>query len=288
MKTEDLPGGRGGTMGVAKVSRSAGVALLGLVTLLGTPGMARAGKLSWLDDVMQEVIVEARAGGKGVAREVGGDGARAELRRAGRMLLTRDADEGLEHLIRQSNEMARAARRIDRPAEALLEGRFSRLLRHDPQTLRTFSALELAEKRLVVELGETAQLLARRYPAEAETMVRKLGPEGLTAVRVFGDDVAEVLVKEGPESLGSCARRDVEGGRSSRIRCCPTRRSSPPRACSRSSWPTRKSSSITPAGRRSSPYASSPGRAFSSHRPSGAVLFVAWIKASARHWPPMD
>jgi hypothetical protein len=33
-------------------------------------------------------------------------------------------------------------------------------------------------------------------------MVRRLGPEGLTAVRVFGDDVAEVLVKEGPESLG--------------------------------------------------------------------------------------
>jgi hypothetical protein len=32
-------------------------------------------------------------------------------------------------------------------------------------------------------------------------MVRKLGPEGLTAIRVYGDDVAEVLIKEGPESL---------------------------------------------------------------------------------------
>ena len=49
------------------------------------------------------------------------------------------------------------------------------------------------EKRLVVELGETAQVLARRYPREAETMVRRLGPEGLSAVRVFGDDVAELV-----------------------------------------------------------------------------------------------
>ncbi len=72
-------------------------------------------------------------------------------------------------------------------------------------------ALKPAEKRLVVELGETAQVLARRYPHEAETMVRRLGPEGLTAVRVFGDDVAEVLVKEGPESLG-VLRKTGRGG----------------------------------------------------------------------------
>ncbi len=137
--------------------------------------------------------------------------ARAEVRRAGRLFLAHEADEGLEHLIRQSDELARAGRRIDRPAEALLESRFSRLLRQDPQTLRTFAALEPAEKRLVVELGETAQRLARRYPAEAETMVRRLGPEGLTAVRVFGDDVAEVLVKEGPESLG-VLRKAGRGG----------------------------------------------------------------------------
>ena len=42
-------------------------------------------------------------------------------------------------------------------------------------------------------------------------MVRRLGPEGLTAVRVFGDDVAEVLVKEGPESLG-VLRKAGRGG----------------------------------------------------------------------------
>jgi hypothetical protein len=118
------------------------------------------------------------------------------------LFLGHDADEGLEYLVRRSEELARASRRVERPTEALLQTRFSRLLKQDPQTLRAFSALEPAEKRLVVELGETAQRLARRYPQEAETMVRQLGPEGLTAVRVFGDDVAEVLVKEGPESLG--------------------------------------------------------------------------------------
>jgi hypothetical protein len=175
---------------------------LALLMVSGLAGPARAGKMSWLDDVVQEVIVEAKAGGKGLAREIGGDGAKAEVRRAGRLFLAHDADEGLEHLVRQSEELARAGRRVERPAEALLQSRFSRLMRQDPQTLRTFAALAPAEKRLVVELGETAQILARRYPAEAETMVRRLGPEGLTAVRVYGDDVAEVLAKEGTESIG--------------------------------------------------------------------------------------
>ena len=211
MMYEDLRNSGVNSMKTALTMRPAGVMVLGLVTLLGIPGSVWAGKLSWLDDVVHEVIVEAKSGGKGLVREVGGDGARAEIRRSGRLFLAHEADEGLEHLIRQSDELARAGRKLDRPAEALLESRFSRLLRQDPQTLRTFAALEPAEKRLVVELGETAQRLARRYPAEAETMVRRLGPEGLTAVRVFGDDVAEVLVREGPESL-SVLRRAGRGG----------------------------------------------------------------------------
>jgi hypothetical protein len=198
-------------MAMARAARRAGVLALAMLMLAGLSGPARAGKLSWLDEVVQEVIVEAKAGGKGLVREIGGDGAKLEARRAGRLFLAHEADEGLEHLVRQSDELARAARRVDRPAEALLESRFSRLMRQDPQTLRTFSALPAAEKRLVVELGETAQLLARRYPAEAETMVRRLGPEGLTAVRVYGDDVAEVLAKEGTESLGVLRRTGRAG-----------------------------------------------------------------------------
>ena len=180
-----------------------------VMLVLVLPGAANAGKLSWLDDLVQDVILEAKAGGKGLVR--GGDGARTEIRSVGRLFVTHEADETLEQLVRRSDELARAGRRVEQPAEALLQARFSRLLKQDAQTLRVFEALKPAEKRLVVELGETAQILARRYPHEAETMVRRLGPEGLTAVRVFGDDVAEVLVKEGPESLG-ILRKTGRGG----------------------------------------------------------------------------
>jgi hypothetical protein len=183
----------------------------GLVMLLGLPSMALAGKMSWLDDVVHQVLVEARGGGKGLAHRGGAEGARAELRGAGRLFLGHDADQGLEHLVRRSEDLARSGGRFERPAEAVLQARFSRLLEQDPRALRAFAALEPAEKRLVVELGETAQRLARRYPAEAEAMVRRLGPEGLSAVRVFGDDVAEVLDKEGPQSLG-VLRKAGRGG----------------------------------------------------------------------------
>ena len=190
--------------------RQFAAALLAVTALVvALPGAAHAGKLSWLDDLVQDVILEAKAGGKSLVR--GGDGARTEIRGAGRLFVTHEADETLEQLVRRSDELARAGRRVEQPTEALLQARFSRLLKQDPQTLRAFEALQPAEKRLVVELGETAQVLARRYPHEAETMVRRLGPEGLTAVRVFGDDVAEVLVKEGPESL-SVLRKTGRGG----------------------------------------------------------------------------
>jgi hypothetical protein len=180
-----------------------------VIMVLVLPGVAHAGKLSWLDDLVQDVILEAKAGGKGLVR--GGDGARTEIRGVGRLFVTHGADETLERLVRRSDELTRAGRRIEQPTEALLQARFSRLVKQDTQTLRVFEALKPAEKRLVVELGETAQILARRYPREAETMVRTLGPEGLTAVRVFGDDVAEVLIKEGPESLG-VLRKTGRGG----------------------------------------------------------------------------
>jgi hypothetical protein len=190
--------------------RQFAAALLAVAALIvALPAAAHAGKLSWLDDLVQDVILEAKAGGKTLVR--GGDGARTEIRGAGKLFVTHQADETLEQLVRRSDELARAGRRVEQPTEALLQARFSRLLKQDPQTLRVFEALQPAEKRLVVELGETAQVLARRYPHEAEKMVRRLGPEGLTAVRVFGDDVAEVLVKEGPESLG-VLRKTGRGG----------------------------------------------------------------------------
>lgn len=179
--------------------RSVGAVAVAMLAVATLAGPARAGKVAWLDDLMQQVIAEAKAGGKNVAREIGGDGASAGARRLFPRL---DANETLEQLVRQSDELALAGRKVEQPAEALLESRFSRLMRQDPQAVHTFAGLPAAEKRLVVELGETAQKLARRYPESAEAMVRQLGPEGLTAVRVYGDDVAEVLAKEGPESLG--------------------------------------------------------------------------------------
>ena len=81
----------------------------------------------------------------------------------------------------------------------------------DAEGAKTFAALAPAEKRLVVEMGETAQLLAHRYPGQAERMIKELGTEGMSAVRVFGDDVAEVIVKEGPQSVG-ILRKTGRGG----------------------------------------------------------------------------
>jgi hypothetical protein len=190
------------------LSLVAGYAAIALM-LFGLARPAQAGKLSWLDDIVREVIAEAKSGSKALAR--GSEGAHVELRAAGRLFAGRDAEEGLEQLVKRSDELARAGRRIDRPSEALLQSRFSRLLRSDPAALRTFSALAPAEKRLVVEMGEAARRLAQRYPEQAETMVRQLGPEGLSAVRVFGDDVAEVMIKEGPESV-NILRKTGKGG----------------------------------------------------------------------------
>ncbi len=182
------------------------LAALGLA--LAVPAPARAGKLSWLDEVVQEVVREAEAGGKVVVR--GGDGASTALRGT-RRLFAREADEGLEVLARRSDDLARAGHKAETAGEALLQKRFTRLLPHDPDSVRTFAALAPAEKRLVVEMGETAQRLARRYPGQAEGMIRALGTEGLSAVRVFGDDVAEVLVKEGTGGLG-VLRKTGRGG----------------------------------------------------------------------------
>jgi hypothetical protein len=180
---------------------------LALAFAVVVPGWAYAGKVAWLDDVVQEVLFEARTG----ARAGLGEGSTATLTRSTGRLFAREANEGLESLARRSDALARSARRVESPSDALLQARFSRLIRPEPETARAFAALAPAEKRVVVEMGEAAQQLARRYPGQAETMVRKLGTEGLAAVRVYGDDVAEVVVKEGPESLG-VLRKTGRGG----------------------------------------------------------------------------
>jgi hypothetical protein len=188
----DVPNRRSWLAGLACT-----VAALTMALVVPTP--AHAGKLSWLDDVVQEVVRETRAGGKAVVR--GTDGASTSLRASGRLFI-HEADEGLETLAKRSDDLARASRQVEDVSESLLQKRFSRLIPRDAEAARTFSKLAPAEKRLVVEVSEAAEAIARRYPGEAEGMIRALGTEGLSAVRVFGDDVAEVIVKEGPASVG--------------------------------------------------------------------------------------
>ncbi|WP_165070760.1 hypothetical protein [Paludisphaera rhizosphaerae] len=178
-----------------------------LVTTAFATTPVQAGPFSWLDEVVQQIIVEAR-GSKAIIR--GGDAATAEARGVGK-LFTRGSEEGLETLVKQSDELATAARRVEHPSELLLETEFRQLVGRDAEAMKTFKALKPAEKRVVVEMGESARRIAQRYPQEAEAMIRQLGPEGLTAVRAFGDDVAEVIVKEGPESLG-VLRKTGRGG----------------------------------------------------------------------------
>ena len=175
--------------------------VLGLLAMLALAAPARAGKVSWLDEVVRSAVREAEVGARVESRAV---------RSTGR-LFAREAEESLEGLARRSDDLARAARRVEEPAEVALRTRFAKLTRAEPEMARTFAALAPAEKRLVVEMGETAQALAIRYPGQAETMIKKLGVEGLSAARAYGDDVAEVITKEGPKSV-SVLRKTGRGG----------------------------------------------------------------------------
>jgi hypothetical protein len=178
-----------------------------LVVLLAAPGTAWAGRLSWLDEVVQQVVRETEVGGRAVARGSDNGG-----RVVGRLFVREAADEGLDVVARRAEDLAKAGKSAGAaPTEALLRQRFARLVKDQPELAKTFAALAPAEKRLVVEMGETAQRLAVRYPGQAEVMIRELGTEGLTAVRVYGDDVAEALAKEGPSALG-VLRKTGRGG----------------------------------------------------------------------------
>src|SRR3712207_2939435 len=85
----------------APISMALGLLALGL---LAWPSPARAGKLSWMDEIVQQVVRDARAEGKTAARGTG-------------RLFVREADEGLEAVAKRADDLARAGRRIDEPAE---------------------------------------------------------------------------------------------------------------------------------------------------------------------------
>ena len=185
------------------------IALLAVTVV--TPALA-GGRVAWLDEILRKVVREAeaetRVEGKLTAKETANSA--GALMRDGR-LLVRESDAGLETLMRRSEALARTAPTAATPTEAILASRFASLMRRDPEAARVFAKLAPAERKLVVEVGETAQRLARRYPSEAEAMIRSLGAEGLAATRVFGDEVAPILAREGPESLSVLRKTGREG-----------------------------------------------------------------------------
>ncbi len=202
-------------------NRSISAGFLGLAAIaafFGFADSARAGKLGWLDDVVREVVREARVEGKtsargierGIARE-SAEGVEKLAVKSSTRILAREGEEGLDVVARGFERFGRAGRELERPSEALLDARFARLGALDPEMIKTFRSLDGAEKRLVVEMGETAQMLAREFPNEAEAMIRKLGPEGMSAARAFGPEVAATVAKEGPETLG-ILRKTGRGG----------------------------------------------------------------------------
>jgi hypothetical protein len=185
-----MPGvfnGIGRTVGYRSTVRLV-MAVGSLLAICGTS--AQAGVLSWLDDVVQASVKKADP-----------DLARS---RSARLFAKESAElgeDGLGVMVRRSEDLGRSVRTIDEPADTLLQARFDRMVDGDPEMAREFARLSPAERKFVVNMGEAAQDLARRYPGRADSMIRNMGAEGLSAVAVYGDDVAAVLAAEGPQAV---------------------------------------------------------------------------------------
>lgn len=188
---------------------------LAACALLAAQGRAHAGKLSWLDDLIERVVLEAKAEAKASARGAEKALARSAekpLVRSGAKYFARSADDGIETAAREFDGfLKRGGRTEHSAAEALLDARFSKLASREPRLTSAFRTLSVSEKRVVVEMSETAQAIARRFPDEAETIIRKLGPEGMAAARIYGPDVARTIAQEGPETVG-ILRKTGAGG----------------------------------------------------------------------------
>lgn len=163
---------------------------LALLLLFSTGLDAQAGSLSWLDDLIQTSVRQADP--------------QLAAKRTGR-LFAREAEElgeeGLGVLSRRSEELSRSARKLDEPGDALLTARFEKLIANNSDLAGDFARFSPAEKKMIVQMGEAAQSLARRYPGRADEMIRAMGADGLAAVGTYGDDVAQVLAAEGPQAV---------------------------------------------------------------------------------------
>ncbi|MFM7315958.1 MAG: hypothetical protein ACKO5E_03325 [bacterium] len=170
--------------------RSNNKILIFSIAILFQSTMALAGSLSWLDDVIQASMRQADP------KLVSSRPARLFNRETSEL-----GDDGLGILARRSDELSGLARKSEEPAAGLVDARFSRLVGNDENLARDFARLTPSEKKLAVVMGEAAQKIARRFPGQADTMIRKMGADGLSAVAVYGDDVAEVLATEGPQAV---------------------------------------------------------------------------------------
>lgn len=151
---------------------------------------AFAGSLSWLDDFVQASMRQADP------KMVSSRPARLFARETAEL-----GDDSLSILARRTDELSGLARKTEEPGAGLMDARFSRLVGNDENMARDFAKLTPSEKKLAVVLGEAAQKIARRFPGQADTMIRKMGADGLSAVAVYGDEVAEVLAIEGPQAV---------------------------------------------------------------------------------------
>jgi hypothetical protein len=167
------------------------VALVGLAISVFTSAPAYAGKMSALEGLVRAVMEDSRAEAKAGAKI------------AGEAHLLRGGEELFENAARQHELMLRTAGRMAELDERAIAKRLAKLaVPANSEAVRALEALSVPERHFVVEAAETAGALCRKYPGQATSMIRQLGPEGLSYVRVYGDDVAQIVLKEGPESLG--------------------------------------------------------------------------------------
>ena len=166
--------------------------VLSVLTLVAAPARADV-KTRVYDKMMELIVTEARASGREAPDAAGSVALRA-------------TNQSFEAMLRSYDELtaraaARGGRTLNTPSELVLEQRFRALSKGDAQLAEVFARLAPAEKKMLVELGETAGDLVRATPGNPAALVEALGPQGLAAVRAYGPDVAEVIVREGPESL---------------------------------------------------------------------------------------
>lgn len=199
-KVEHMAGSIEGLRVIPDTRRSIRIAFFAVAIGAILPGVASAGVLSWLDDVVQASVRKADP--------------EIAARRTGRLFARESAEigeDGLGVIVRRGEDLGRGVRRADDPAGSLLDARFDRLIDGDVDLAREFGRLSPAERKFVVEMGETAQNLAKKYPGRADAMIRGMGADGLSAVAVYGDDVAEVLAAEGPQAVNVLRRSGRTG-----------------------------------------------------------------------------